>query len=209
MAGHMGDQQVTVKNLKIIEVDVEAQEMLIKGALPGARKSLVYVIGSGELKFSEKAVAQPEKAVAEPVVTINEEPVVVEQKAEEEAVAAKPTEAPEKTEDKAVEAEPVAVEKPAEKEEKAEVKPGVLSDDIAKFNELPAEEQAKYSSPEIQSAISKLEEQYKANLVPVVMKLAIKELAPDRLAAYLIETVKLEAEAAEAAAKAINEQILK
>lgn len=43
MGGHMGDDQVTVKNLEIVEVDAEKNELLIKGALPGSRNSLVFV----------------------------------------------------------------------------------------------------------------------------------------------------------------------
>lgn len=43
MGGHMGDQQVTVKNLEIVEVHPEANELLIKGAVPGARGSLLLI----------------------------------------------------------------------------------------------------------------------------------------------------------------------
>ncbi|MBI5222226.1 MAG: 50S ribosomal protein L3 [Candidatus Magasanikbacteria bacterium] len=43
MAGHMGDARVTVKNLEIISVNPEANEILIKGALPGARNSIVLI----------------------------------------------------------------------------------------------------------------------------------------------------------------------
>ncbi len=43
MAGHMGDAQITVKNLEVVEVHPETNEMLIKGALPGAFGSLVFI----------------------------------------------------------------------------------------------------------------------------------------------------------------------
>lgn len=43
MGGHMGDARVTVKNLEIIAVDPEKNELLIKGALPGARNSLLLI----------------------------------------------------------------------------------------------------------------------------------------------------------------------
>lgn len=43
MGGHMGADQVTVKNLEIIEVHPESHELLIKGAIPGARNGLVYI----------------------------------------------------------------------------------------------------------------------------------------------------------------------
>ena len=41
MGGHMGDARVSVKNLEIVEVNPESNEILIKGALPGARNGLV------------------------------------------------------------------------------------------------------------------------------------------------------------------------
>jgi len=45
MAGHMGAKRVTVKNLKVAGVDPEKNELLIEGAVPGARGSLVIVRG--------------------------------------------------------------------------------------------------------------------------------------------------------------------
>ena len=41
MPGHMGSEKVTVKNLEVIAVDVENNLILVKGAVPGARNSLV------------------------------------------------------------------------------------------------------------------------------------------------------------------------
>lgn len=46
MAGRMGGQQVTVKNLEIIAVDKENNLLKIKGAVPGARNSLLLIVGS-------------------------------------------------------------------------------------------------------------------------------------------------------------------
>lgn len=43
MGGHMGDDQITVKNLEIVEIHPETQELLVKGAVPGARNGLVYI----------------------------------------------------------------------------------------------------------------------------------------------------------------------
>ncbi len=43
MAGHMGDEQVTVQNLEIVRVDAERKLLLIKGAVPGATGSNVIV----------------------------------------------------------------------------------------------------------------------------------------------------------------------
>lgn len=43
MAGHLGQQRVTIKGLKIIEIDPENKNILIKGAVPGARGAKVEV----------------------------------------------------------------------------------------------------------------------------------------------------------------------
>lgn len=43
MAGHMGDVNRTILNLKVVKVDKDNSLLAIKGALPGARGSLVYL----------------------------------------------------------------------------------------------------------------------------------------------------------------------
>lgn len=43
MAGRMGSDRITVKNLKVIQIDAEAGEILIRGAIPGRRGTLVEV----------------------------------------------------------------------------------------------------------------------------------------------------------------------
>lgn len=43
MPGHMGSERVTVKNLKIKEVDADSMLMLISGAVPGSRGSVVVI----------------------------------------------------------------------------------------------------------------------------------------------------------------------
>jgi len=41
----MGGERVTVKNLKILAVDKESNEILISGAVPGRRGTLVELRG--------------------------------------------------------------------------------------------------------------------------------------------------------------------
>ncbi|MBQ9564329.1 MAG: 50S ribosomal protein L3 [Synergistaceae bacterium] len=41
MPGHMGSDKVTVKNLTVMAVDLENNLLLVKGAVPGAKNSLV------------------------------------------------------------------------------------------------------------------------------------------------------------------------
>ncbi len=43
MAGQLGMQQVTVRNLEVVEVDTEDNVLMIKGALPGPNGSYVLV----------------------------------------------------------------------------------------------------------------------------------------------------------------------
>ena len=43
MGGHMGDDRVTVKRLRVVKVDAERNLILVKGAVPGARNALLLV----------------------------------------------------------------------------------------------------------------------------------------------------------------------
>lgn len=43
MAGHMGNERVTVKNLTIVDIKPEQNLILIKGAVPGAINSIVEI----------------------------------------------------------------------------------------------------------------------------------------------------------------------
>jgi large subunit ribosomal protein L3 len=45
MAGRMGSDRITVKNLKVLAVSPETNEILIKGAIPGRRGSLIEITG--------------------------------------------------------------------------------------------------------------------------------------------------------------------
>ncbi len=45
MAGRMGGEKVTVKNLKIVGVDEKEGLLYVRGALPGVKNSLVEIIG--------------------------------------------------------------------------------------------------------------------------------------------------------------------
>lgn len=43
MPGHMGNVQVTVQNLQIVKVDAENNLLLVKGSVPGPKKSLITI----------------------------------------------------------------------------------------------------------------------------------------------------------------------
>ncbi len=52
MSGHMGDDNVTVQNLVLLEVDTENNVLLIQGALPGAKGAYV-VIRNAKKRFGQ------------------------------------------------------------------------------------------------------------------------------------------------------------
>jgi len=43
MAGHMGNERVTVKNLRVVQVDAERHLLALEGAVPGARNGLLLI----------------------------------------------------------------------------------------------------------------------------------------------------------------------
>jgi large subunit ribosomal protein L3 len=99
MAGRMGNDQVTIKSLEVVKVDLENDILYIKGGVPGARNSLVFISGPGELKLSDTSVEE----------IVEETPVVEEAKPEAEVKAE--AEAPVETKAAASAETPEAVEK--------------------------------------------------------------------------------------------------
>ena len=79
MPGHMGGEQVTVQNLEIVQIDLENNVILVKGNVPGPKKSLVLIKASvkHEGTVNEKqdlityVIEEPEEVVE--VVGANEE----------------------------------------------------------------------------------------------------------------------------------------
>jgi large subunit ribosomal protein L3 len=90
MAGHMGDEQITVKNLEIAKIDVENNLLYIRGAVPGARTGLLEIIGEGELKVKHADAPQ--------IISDNTDTTKTEEskneKTEEQKTEAAPAEAP-------------------------------------------------------------------------------------------------------------------
>ena len=43
MPGHMGSKRITIQNLEIVRVDAENNLILVKGSVPGPKKSLVTI----------------------------------------------------------------------------------------------------------------------------------------------------------------------
>lgn len=85
MAGHMGDEKVTVTNLEIIEVNPDTNEIFIKGGIPGHRCALVLISGAGDIIIEKEEVKIAEPEVAEVKEEVSETPVEkVEEKIEKE-----------------------------------------------------------------------------------------------------------------------------
>ena len=67
-AGHMGVEQVTIENLEVVKVDEELNMIVVRGAIPGAKGSVVYLKNTVK-NFKEKgaganASINPQKASA-------------------------------------------------------------------------------------------------------------------------------------------------
>ncbi len=69
MAGRMGGGQVTVKNLEIVEIHPEQDELWIKGAVPGARGSLLVITtDEGKIEIDAPTAVETAAPVEAPVV---------------------------------------------------------------------------------------------------------------------------------------------
>jgi large subunit ribosomal protein L3 len=43
MAGHWGDEQVSIQNIEVVDVRPEQNLMLVKGSVPGAKRGVVVI----------------------------------------------------------------------------------------------------------------------------------------------------------------------
>ena len=85
MAGRMGGKQVTIKNLKVI--DIEDEILLIAGAIPGPNGATVKVYGKGEK--AEEVIdfaAEEEKLAQEKMLEADKEAKVEKNEPQSEAI---------------------------------------------------------------------------------------------------------------------------
>ena len=61
MAGHMGNKQITVRNLKVIRVDAENNLLLVEGSVPGGPNSVVVIRKAIAAKPVRVAQVEPSK----------------------------------------------------------------------------------------------------------------------------------------------------
>ena len=78
LPGRMGGEQVTVQNLEIVAIDLENNVILIKGNVPGPKKSLVFV--KSAIKNTDKV-----NETVELITYVEETAEVVEENTNEEA----------------------------------------------------------------------------------------------------------------------------
>ncbi|MFV0250247.1 MAG: 50S ribosomal protein L3 [Bacilli bacterium] len=80
LPGHMGTLTVTIQNLEIVMVDVENNVILVKGNIPGPKKSLVVIKSAVKSpgKVNEIEELNNYSPVAEQVEEINETPLAPE-----------------------------------------------------------------------------------------------------------------------------------
>ena len=114
MAGHMGAERVTVRNLEVLQSDPARGLLLVAGGVPGARNGLLkirYTSQTLEAARSRKVLPAAEEeetpeATAEETPPAAEEQEAPEAAAEETPPAAEENEAPEQPEETEAEAAP-------------------------------------------------------------------------------------------------------
>jgi len=121
--GRMGGEQITVANLEVIKIDLDNDILYLKGAVPGARNSVISIYTEGIMDFSSPVVEEVKEENEAKDVNANETKETV--KSEEPSEDKKVEEAKEGAKDSAVanamEDKEVKVEEPKE-EAKEEVK---------------------------------------------------------------------------------------
>ena len=89
LPGHMGTLTVTIQNLEVVMVDVENNCILIKGNIPGPKKSLVIIKSAVKNPDTVKEVEKINKYTAEEIVEtpVSEESAATSTENVEETVA--------------------------------------------------------------------------------------------------------------------------
>ena len=87
LPGHMGHKLVTVQNLEIVEIDLDKNIILVKGNVPGPKKSLVIIKSAvkneGKINSQDELITYVTEPVVEETAEVAEETPVEETKTEE------------------------------------------------------------------------------------------------------------------------------
>ena len=124
MAGHMGVEQVTVKNITVVAIDASTQTLLIDGLVPGSKNSMLLIKKTGtDKKFVPLQKTAEEQAVADKLA---EEQRLLDEKAAAETAKEAEKAAAEAAKQAETEAQATSVEEIPVATEEAEVAPDVL-----------------------------------------------------------------------------------
>ena len=88
LPGHMGTLTVTIQNLEVVAVDIENNCILVKGNVPGAKKSLVIiksaVKANGKVREAQELISYEEVIATEEAVNAEVETNTVAEESEAE-----------------------------------------------------------------------------------------------------------------------------
>ena len=147
MSGHHGNLSSTILNQLVVEANAEKNYILVRGSVPGAKKSLVLIRSAVKTQLGQKEVVRElvdielEARAAEEARLAEEARIAAEKKAAEEA--AKAAEEAKKAEEEAAKKAAEEAAKAAEEaKDAAEAAPAEPAKEEAKA-EAPAAEEAK------------------------------------------------------------------
>jgi large subunit ribosomal protein L3 len=132
MPGRMGGDKVTLKNVKIIEVDEKNSVISVLGGVPGARNSLVLLAGEGDLKVIAGQVKEKKSEEKAKPEEIKQEVEKKEEKPEVKENENNQVEKKEKDKTESPEIEKSKAEKTIEKKETPEEKKAETPEEVEK-----------------------------------------------------------------------------
>ena len=114
MAGHYGDEKVTVQNLEVVQTDNNRNLIFVKGAIPGARNSIIYLRRSIKDPNNQGLIIELQEPIIEDEVVEEVASVEPQEPAVEEETTAEVKEEPAVEEETTAEVkeEPAAEEEP-------------------------------------------------------------------------------------------------
>ncbi len=128
MAGRLGNKKVTIQNLKVLNIDIENNLIIIKGAVPGHKGSIIKIVDSikknqqispkNSVTEESKQIENETKSEAQTPATEAPKQTENETKAEAQTPA---TEAPKQTENETKAGAQTQATEPTENQTKAEV----------------------------------------------------------------------------------------
>jgi len=149
MAGHMGVETVTVRNLVVVDVDPENNKLFVLGLVPGNKKGAIVITKTGEQKKFVRLLSTKLKED-------EEAKKVAEKVAKEQEVVAKAAEKEAAREASSGSATKAEAEKPVEPEVKAEAAPAEV---VEAAEEVKTEESVATSEETVVDATETVKEE--------------------------------------------------